>query len=109
MTGRWASRRAVSCPAAGAGAPHTAAPWHWPGPLHLPPVLPSLNAAPATPNPAPPLPPAVFPLQLLRGTERYVETLSIQVLPGCSHWVQQDQPEEVNRRMREFLPPRSKQ
>lgn len=47
--------------------------------------------------------------QLLRGTERYVETLTIQVLPGCSHWVQQDQPEEVNRRMREFLPPRSKQ
>ena len=56
-----------------------------------------------------PLPPCLIPVQLLRGTERYVETLTIQVLPGCSHWVQQDQSEEVNRRVREFLPPRSKQ
>ena len=58
----------------------------------------------ATPMPCPLLP-CLIPVQLLRGTERYVETLTIQVLPGCSHWVQQDQPEEVNRRMREFLPP----
>ena len=55
------------------------------------------------------LPPRRNPAQLLRGTERYVDSLNIQVLPGCSHWVQQDQPQEVNRRMREFLPPRSKQ
>lgn len=56
------------------------------------------------PNPpagllAPP-PPAA---QLLRGTERYVESLRVEVLRGCSHWVQQDQPERVNELMREFL------
>jgi len=29
------------------------------------------------------------PLQLLRGTERCVETLRVEVLRDCSHWAQQ--------------------
>lgn len=41
--------------------------------------------------------------QLLRGTERHVEHLRVVVLPGCSHWAQQDQPEEVNRLLNEHL------
>jgi pimeloyl-ACP methyl ester carboxylesterase len=41
--------------------------------------------------------------QLLRGTERYVETLRVEVLRGCSHWAQQDQPEKVNALLREHL------
>ena len=48
-----------------------------------------------------PIPPAC--LQLLRGTERYVDSLRIEMLPGCSHWAQQHQPQEVNRLMAEFL------
>ncbi len=28
--------------------------------------------------------------QLLRGLERYVERLQVQVLPDSSHWLQQD-------------------
>ena len=41
--------------------------------------------------------------QLLRGTERYAPDLRLHVLPACSHWAQQDRPQEVNAAMREFL------
>ncbi len=37
------------------------------------------------------------------GTERYVSRLEIQTIPNCGHFVQQEQPEEVNRRLLEFL------
>lgn len=41
---------------------------------------------------------------LLRGTDRYVEDLRIEVVGGnCSHWLQQDRPEAVNAAMRGFL------
>ncbi len=42
-------------------------------------------------------------VELTHGTERYVEDLTLQYLPNCSHWVQQDQPERVNEYMRDFL------
>jgi epoxide hydrolase 4 len=41
--------------------------------------------------------------ELTYGTEKYVRDLKIQYIPNCSHWVQQEQPEIVNRYMREFL------
>jgi pimeloyl-ACP methyl ester carboxylesterase len=37
------------------------------------------------------------------GTERYVSRLEIQTIANCGHFVQQEQPEEVNRRLLEFL------
>jgi pimeloyl-ACP methyl ester carboxylesterase len=37
------------------------------------------------------------------GTERYVKELSINYLPGVSHWVQQDAPERVNALLESFL------
>jgi anti-anti-sigma factor len=37
------------------------------------------------------------------GTERYVDRLRLQYLPGVSHWVQQDAPERVNAVLRSFL------
>lgn len=37
------------------------------------------------------------------GTERYAPGLEIQKLEGCGHFVQQERPEEVNRRVLEFL------
>ncbi|PSC74763.1 epoxide hydrolase [Micractinium conductrix] len=39
--------------------------------------------------------------QLLRGTDKYVDSLRVVVLPGCSHWAQQDAAQEVNRLLRE--------
>lgn len=39
----------------------------------------------------------------LEGTERYVRNLSIERLPGISHWVQQHAPDTVNGMLREFL------
>ncbi len=39
----------------------------------------------------------------LDNTDRYVRQLSIRRLPGVSHWVQQDAPEQVNELLREFL------
>ena len=39
----------------------------------------------------------------LRGTERYVRHLTLERLPGVSHWVQQDAPEAVNALLRRFL------
>jgi pimeloyl-ACP methyl ester carboxylesterase len=37
------------------------------------------------------------------GTDRYVPELEIQTIPGCGHFVQQEQPAEVNRRLLAFL------
>ena len=39
----------------------------------------------------------------LDGTERYVRDLTLRRLPGVSHWVQQDAPEQVNGLLRAFL------
>ncbi len=39
----------------------------------------------------------------LRGTEHYVRHLTLERLPGVSHWVQQDAPEAVNALLRRFL------
>lgn len=41
--------------------------------------------------------------ELTHGTEAYVKHLRIKYIPSCSHWVQQEQPQLVNRYMREFL------
>ena len=40
----------------------------------------------------------------LDGTDRYVTDLRIERLPGVSHWVQQDAPQQVNGLLRGFLP-----
>jgi pimeloyl-ACP methyl ester carboxylesterase len=40
---------------------------------------------------------------LVPGTERFVADLTIETLPGCGHFVQSEQPEEVNRRLLQFL------
>jgi pimeloyl-ACP methyl ester carboxylesterase len=37
------------------------------------------------------------------GTEKYAPGLEIQKIEGCGHFIQQEQPEEVNRRLLEFL------
>ncbi len=39
----------------------------------------------------------------LDGTDRYVRELTLRRLPGVSHWVQQDAPDQVNRLLVEFL------
>lgn len=41
--------------------------------------------------------------ELTYGTEAYVSDWQIKYIPNCSHWVQQEQPELVNKYMREFL------
>ena len=60
----------------------------------------------------PPAPLALAPSFQLRrrmrmlptqGTERYVPDLELRVLEGCSHWVQQDQPQRVHALMRAFI------
>lgn len=43
-------------------------------------------------------------LETLDGTDRYVADLTIQRLPGVSHWVQQEAPEKVNAILKEWLP-----
>ena len=43
-------------------------------------------------------------LETLDGTERYVRDLTIERLPGVSHWVQQEAPEKVNTILKEWLP-----
>ena len=43
-------------------------------------------------------------LETLDGTDRYVPDLTIRRLPGVSHWVQQEAPEEVNAILEEWLP-----
>lgn len=40
---------------------------------------------------------------LLNGLDEFVENLSIKMIEGASHWVQQDKPVIVNRHIREFL------
>jgi pimeloyl-ACP methyl ester carboxylesterase len=37
------------------------------------------------------------------GTERFVPGLEVQTIAGCGHFVQQERPSEVNRRLIEFL------
>ena len=41
--------------------------------------------------------------ELTYGTEAYVRDWQIKYIPNCSHWVQQEQPELVNRYIQEFL------
>lgn len=48
---------------------------------------------------------AFLGVELLEGTERYVPDLHIRRLPGISHWVQQQAPEDVTAAMLEFLTP----
>lgn len=38
-----------------------------------------------------------------RGTEKYVSNLTFRVLPGISHWIQQEAPEAVNRMLEAWL------
>jgi pimeloyl-ACP methyl ester carboxylesterase len=45
--------------------------------------------------------------ELTYGTEEYVKDLKVRYIPNCSHWVQQEQPQLVNRYIREFLIPPS--
>ncbi|PSN12120.1 epoxide hydrolase [filamentous cyanobacterium CCT1] len=42
--------------------------------------------------------------ELSVGTEAYVSNLRLRYIPQCSHWVQQERPQQVNALMREFLP-----
>jgi epoxide hydrolase 4 len=37
------------------------------------------------------------------GTERFVPGLEIQTVPGCGHFLQSEQPQELNRRLMEFI------
>lgn len=46
---------------------------------------------------------AALGVELTYGTDRYVEQLTLRYIPNCSHWVQQEQPDLVNRYMQEFL------
>lgn len=41
--------------------------------------------------------------ETLKGTEKYVENLTIKYVDGASHFVQMDEPEAVNKYIREFL------
>lgn len=41
--------------------------------------------------------------ELTIGTEDYVRDFHLRYIPNCSHWVQQEQPTQVNTYMREFL------
>ena len=41
--------------------------------------------------------------ELTYQTERLVDNLRIEYIPNCSHWVQQDRPQIVNRLLGEFL------
>ncbi len=43
-------------------------------------------------------------IHCLDGTENWVPDLTVKRLPGVSHWVQQDAPDEVNAILREWLP-----
>jgi epoxide hydrolase 4 len=42
-------------------------------------------------------------LRTTRGTEKYVSDLTFRVLPGVSHWIQQEAPEEVNAMLEAWL------
>ncbi|KAL4539705.1 hypothetical protein Ndes2437B_g01938 [Nannochloris sp. 'desiccata'] len=41
--------------------------------------------------------------QLLYGLGRYVDSLRVEMLKNCSHYAQQDRPEEFNAAVRDFL------
>ncbi|AFY46906.1 putative hydrolase or acyltransferase of alpha/beta superfamily [Nostoc sp. PCC 7524] len=41
--------------------------------------------------------------ELTYDTATYVKNLKIKYIPGCGHWVQQEQPELINQYIREFL------
>lgn len=41
--------------------------------------------------------------ELTVGTEDYVSNLRLRYIPQCSHWVQQERPQQVNALMAEFL------
>ncbi|MFT3976942.1 MAG: alpha/beta hydrolase [Sphingomonas bacterium] len=43
-------------------------------------------------------------LETLDGTDRFVPDLTLRRIPGISHWVQQEAPEQVNAILREWLP-----
>jgi pimeloyl-ACP methyl ester carboxylesterase len=42
-------------------------------------------------------------IELTYGLERWVPQLEIRRIPDSGHWVQQEQPEKVNRYILEFL------
>ena len=42
-------------------------------------------------------------IRTTRGTEEYVRNLTFRVLPGVSHWIQQEAPDEVNLMMAAWL------
>ena len=42
-------------------------------------------------------------VELTRATPRYVTNLTLRLLPGVSHWVQQEAPETVNRMLEAWL------
>jgi pimeloyl-ACP methyl ester carboxylesterase len=46
---------------------------------------------------------AALGVELLDGTDQYVRDLTIERLPGVSHWVQQEAPEKVNPILRAWL------
>ena len=46
---------------------------------------------------------AALGIELLEGTEARVRDLTIRRLPGVSHWVQQEAPEQVNAILGEWL------
>ncbi len=41
--------------------------------------------------------------ELTEGTDEFVDDLTLRYLPDSSHWVQQDQPDEVNAMLKAFL------
>ena len=41
--------------------------------------------------------------ELADGSTRFCNNVRLKKIPGASHWVQQDRPDEVNRYMDEFL------
>ena len=44
--------------------------------------------------------------ELSFGTEAYVRDLQLRYIPQCSHWVQQERPDQVNALISEFLAPK---
>lgn len=47
---------------------------------------------------------AALGIELLDGTDAYVRDLTIRRLPGVSHWVQQEAPDQVNAILKGWLP-----
>jgi pimeloyl-ACP methyl ester carboxylesterase len=41
--------------------------------------------------------------ELTLGTDAYLRNFQLRYIPQCSHWVQQEQPQQVNTLMQEFL------